>query len=684
MTDEAVANNPEVDVPQSALSESATGIDSAGTSTSTSTDSVMSVDNSDRVAGSESPTVVEEDDDHYSPKYEPEPVEAAGEDSEDNVDDLLGACTGQSGTPKQTETPESSHSPHPAPVMSAPAPEATIQTAPVAVSGQQASTESLQQILQSLASHSQTIAGPNNVPSYPTEPVSEAEIKSPLTPEEATQYSEYRRVESEYINSGNWDKFPVGSRMFIGNLPGDRIDTMELFKLFNLYGRLAQISVKRAYGFVQYFAPEDCERAMKVENGRYLRGCYLKLEVAQPQAKNRDHERRRSISPSGYNSQDRYRSRSPGNDRGDRGRTRRRDVLSRKKPHIIPEVQILMESRVDREFVHQIERPIKQNGMSVNYQWLQPRTVVKEALPDIVNQLIRENVFGLVIAERMHQQAHKVNLQVFHPSPDGGVRFDEYQMIDIPVAVELLGRVKREKMASSYQPAVHMTPQPSMSPAQNVGYYGMPCVAPTSIPALGAMGGALPNSPGLGLPAGLSPVGPMGLPIMPPLPTEHAATLMALQTHLDAISLQKVALALQQQAAMQQQQQQQQPTTSFMPQFIPTPVPQAAYSASPPMTHNSPKPRHNSGNGNKNFQKRHRGDRNMDRSADRGRAGPLPYGPVSNRPAPSAYAPQYTNRPQHSSSAASSQHATPEASSVPSDTGHSVKNILDQLASLKG
>ncbi|KAG5363131.1 putative RNA-binding protein [Yarrowia sp. B02] len=645
--------NSEIDVPQNTVahsgagsgsgSNSNSGVDSASSSgTSTSTESIMSADQSDQTRAASSSSSLDEDDDHYSPKYEPTDTNTETNDSntngsndsnDDNLDDLLRACSGQQ-----------SHD-----------------------STQTAATDSLQRILHGVNGvHGMN---GNGYGSPPTEPVSETEIKSPLTPEEASQFSEYRRVESEYINSGNWDKFPVGSRMFIGNLPGDRIDTMELFKLFNQYGRLAQISIKRAYGFVQYFCPEDCERAMKVENGRYLRGFYLKLEVAQPQSKNR--ERRRSVSPNGYKNGDRYRSRSPGgseSDRnGDRGRSRRRDLLSRKKPHIVPEVQIVMESRVDRDFVHQIERPIKQNGMSVNYQWLQPRTSLKEALPDIVHQLIRERVFGLIQVERLNQQANKVNLQVFHPTPDGGVRFDEYQMVDIPVAVELLGRVKRDKMANFHSHSA--VPQPHMGSPPAIptnGYYGMPAIP-----------GVLPNpAAGMGLPG----VGPMGIPMgIPTLSNDQVATLMALQTRLDTMSLQKVALALQQQAAMQQQHQPQHQQGAYMPQFMSSTIPNVFPSPSPPPT----KSRHHNGNGKNGFSKRSRADRNGDRnnSADRGRSGPLPYGPVSNRPQPSAYVAQHTNRKAVSESGRE-EPAAPAPTS--GDPGQNVKSILDQLANLKG
>lgn len=38
----------------------------------------------------------------------------------------------------------------------------------------------------------------------------------PFTPEEEKAYAEFLSEEKEYVSKGQWDRFPVGSRMFIG------------------------------------------------------------------------------------------------------------------------------------------------------------------------------------------------------------------------------------------------------------------------------------------------------------------------------------------------------------------------------------------------------------------------------------------------------------------------------------
>jgi len=45
-----------------------------------------------------------------------------------------------------------------------------------------------------------------------------------------------------------------------------------VFELFHRFGRLAQISLKSAYGFVQYHTAEDAEAAMQAAQGVELGG----------------------------------------------------------------------------------------------------------------------------------------------------------------------------------------------------------------------------------------------------------------------------------------------------------------------------------------------------------------------------------------------------------------------------
>lgn len=46
----------------------------------------------------------------------------------------------------------------------------------------------------------------------------------------------------------------------------------DVFDLFHKYGRMAQISLKSAYGFVQYHSVADAQQAMEALQGIEVRG----------------------------------------------------------------------------------------------------------------------------------------------------------------------------------------------------------------------------------------------------------------------------------------------------------------------------------------------------------------------------------------------------------------------------
>ena len=48
-----------------------------------------------------------------------------------------------------------------------------------------------------------------------------------------------------------------------GNLSSDKVSKRDVFDLFHRFGRLAQISLKSAYGFVQYHTAEEGHSAIE-------------------------------------------------------------------------------------------------------------------------------------------------------------------------------------------------------------------------------------------------------------------------------------------------------------------------------------------------------------------------------------------------------------------------------------
>ena len=116
----------------------------------------------------------------------------------------------------------------------------------------------------------------------------------PWTPDIERLWTEFLKEEAVYVNEGLWDRFPQGSRLFVGmgtfpdsvdlrfpilplttcpgNLFSEKVTKRDLFRIFHKYGRLAQISIKNAYGFIQYLDAACCRRALQDEQGVAARG----------------------------------------------------------------------------------------------------------------------------------------------------------------------------------------------------------------------------------------------------------------------------------------------------------------------------------------------------------------------------------------------------------------------------
>jgi len=56
-----------------------------------------------------------------------------------------------------------------------------------------------------------------------------------------------------------------------GNLSSEKVTKRDIFHIFHWYGELAQISIKQAYGFVQFLRNEDCTRALESEQGTWIK-----------------------------------------------------------------------------------------------------------------------------------------------------------------------------------------------------------------------------------------------------------------------------------------------------------------------------------------------------------------------------------------------------------------------------
>ncbi|KAJ5434533.1 Nucleotide-binding alpha-beta plait [Penicillium cf. griseofulvum] len=121
-------------------------------------------------------------------------------------------------------------------------------------------------------------------------PIKLSDDDAPWGPEVQKKYDEFLHDERIYVTEGLWDRFPMGSRLFVGqycvrlyqlfvylmgfpcagNLPTERVTKRDMFHIFHKYGKLAQISIKQAYGFIQFLEASSCHAALGVEQGAII------------------------------------------------------------------------------------------------------------------------------------------------------------------------------------------------------------------------------------------------------------------------------------------------------------------------------------------------------------------------------------------------------------------------------
>lgn len=115
-------------------------------------------------------------------------------------------------------------------------------------------------------------------------------------------YEDFLKQEEFYTKDGAWDKFPPGSRLFVGNLPTEIVTKRDIFNCFYRFGKIAQISIKQAYGFVQFMDKDACSAALHGEQGAKIKDRSMHLEISKPPKSrgggmNRMNQNRRSRSP---------------------------------------------------------------------------------------------------------------------------------------------------------------------------------------------------------------------------------------------------------------------------------------------------------------------------------------------------------------------------------------------------
>ncbi|KAJ4365919.1 nuclear polyadenylated RNA-binding protein 3 [Neocucurbitaria cava] len=333
-------------------------------------------------------------------------------------------------------------------------------------------------------------------------------------PEVNRKYEEFLDQERKFVTEGQWDQFPMGSRLFIGNLPTEKVTKRDIFHRFYRHGQLAQISIKQAYGFVQFLDSESCRRALDAEQGQAVRGRKMRketialiffyalltwadLEISKPQ-------RNTKAKPEPQNTGARRRSRSPDYTRGGTGppprdgryganpmspRDRERRFRDRDdyRPMRSPSprgprgIRSRDRSR-DRDFIRYVEDAFRSQNLRSNVLILSGRFPE----PAVVRRQILEGVLAIVRLDTTGLSKGKVSVQIFdRRGGANNVQFNEYADLD-PTTAGLLVSNAKQTQSQPVQPV--QPPAPSYSfPMPNLPQFSQPAAntfsaAPTSQP----------------------------------------------------------------------------------------------------------------------------------------------------------------------------------------------------------
>lgn len=329
----------------------------------------------------------------------------------------------------------------------------------------------------------------------------------PWTQDIQRKYDHFLDEERRYVNEAKWDQFPLGSRLFVGNLSSEKVTKRDIFHVFHSYGELAQVSIKQAYGFVQFLKADDCARALVSEQGKQISDKRIHLEVSKPQKaarnqqnqQNQQNHARRSRSPEhggrgkrghdgdryqpqgrggghGRNRDSRdsrdgfrgHRSPSPRNyrdRRDDRFSTRsrspaygnrdNRDRYSRGSPRREPEDDLPLPRRAPHD-VPDVQLIILDQLDRDFIAWVEAEfskrgvridtLMISPRLSEeaVVRRQILEGVLAVSRLRRHNQNESKIGLTIFkRKGALQDVQFEEYEHLDPHIACELVLRDKR-------------------------------------------------------------------------------------------------------------------------------------------------------------------------------------------------------------------------------------------------
>lgn len=111
----------------------------------------------------------------------------------------------------------------------------------------------------------------------------------------------------------------------------------------------------------------------------------------------------------------------------------------------MPDVQIILQPEVSRDFVNWVEGAFKAKGLKTEVMYLHPRFPKDQ----VIQRQAVEGVYGVIDLDMRAQSVGRIPVQAFDRSGGGNnVRFDQYVDLDPGTAAEVIARAKATAAAS--------------------------------------------------------------------------------------------------------------------------------------------------------------------------------------------------------------------------------------------
>ncbi|CAM9011806.1 unnamed protein product [Wickerhamomyces anomalus] len=235
------------------------------------------------------------------------------------------------------------------------------------------------------------------------------DLSLPMTIEEISKYNAFIDGEAKY--SSTRPTPAPNSRLFVGNLPANVTSKQDLFRLFNGYGHILQISIKGSYCFIQYSDAEAVERAINAERGIPFNGKDLVLEIAK-----------------------KFKTRKRGREDHFEGSD---DRSTRRRRGGALECQIFVKRTADPQYARDVARQFQSAGIATEYEFLKPG----QDLSKKINDVAYNGILSVVLINKNRNS----DVQIYEKTPDGSIRYDEYLSVSAEDATQLLLRAKQSR-----------------------------------------------------------------------------------------------------------------------------------------------------------------------------------------------------------------------------------------------